>query len=520
MTTASAKTSKKEARLKSLIDNEILAIDSAISTAVADNKFECEVVESPMTMTTDSEEPTVEAQAHCQMDIWSFELDDENGQDYREGDILTFADINSDNPTLVKVSEVDEIGNPTSFEIEQEGVYDVISTTSNFKYYDESNYLDINSMFGSDGDLRLNRNNTYEVQYNNAWNKCNNIYTSELEPTDDFGEEESVFITDFDGLIKINGKWIDATGVSSTLLSDSFGNEFDIIYNLLGHNYIKITTNEYPRWFDFGQVINVTTYPDSKNYENGQVVFYTTHRANSDFTYKLVKNNNIWYQIKNNTEYDFSDKSFDDLVEFGQEKDIISDGTTSYFKLNGAWHQASKTYHVENMYRYAEFGEEFDVIISNGNYFCKLNGVWEQVNKVWNMNDYDIGHNESAFNITWNINNVVIDNQGEGYSGTSIVVIDGNKSVASCLVEDGKIISVSVNKKDTVYNHQPEVKFQMVGEKISEKCYNIWKQKVKDVEIQDAMKQVITHYESLNYSVSRVTNKSTGNTFKWKIRWY
>ena len=518
--TSSAKESKKQARLKTLIESEISAIDSAIAIAVENNKFDCEVVGTTMTQEDDSYEPTVEAQAHCKMDIWSFELDDINGQDYREGDILTFANAQSDTPTLVRVAEIDEIGNPISFEIEQEGVYDEICSESALKYADESNYLDINTAFGSDSDLRLNRNDTYDVQYQNEWHHCEHIYTSEFEPTDDFGEDNSVFVSGNNGLIKLNGKWVNANSVSPTLLSDSFGNQFDLIINMLGHNYVKIIRDETPKWYDFGEIIEVSSYPDVKLYNNGDVVFYTTHRATADYTYKLVKNNDIWYQMKDSTTYDFTGKTIEDMGDLGEEKDIVSDGTNSYFKLNNQWHQAVETYHSDSMYRNSDFGEDYDVIISGETYFVKLNGEWEQVNKVWNLNDYDIGHNESAFNITWNINDVEIDNQGDGYIYDTLVKIDGKSKLATCEVEDGKIISVSVNKKDTVYNHRPEVSFHMVGDRISEKCYQIWKKKLVDVELQDAIKQVIEHYEDLNYSVSRITNKKTGNTFIWKIRWY
>lgn len=518
--TSSAKDSKKEARLNGLIESEISIIDNAIALAVENNKFECEIVGSIMTQEDDSYEPTVEAQAHCKMDIWSFELDDNNGQDYREGDVLTFSNAQSDIPTLVKVSETDEIGNPISFDIEQEGVYDEICTSSPLKYADESNYLDITQPFGQNADLRLNRNNSYDVQYNGEWYKCGHIYSSDFEPTDDFGENESVFICQNSGLIKLNGKWVNANSVSETLLSDTFGNQFDLVLNLFGHNYVKIIRDETPKWYDFGEIIYVTSYPDVKQYQNGDVVFYTTHRATADYTYKLVKNNDIWYQMRDNTTYDFIDKTMEDMSDLGNEKDIVSDGTNSYFKLNGQWKQAVETYHSDTMYRNSDFGEDYDVIISGETYFCKLNGQWEQVHKVWNLNEYDIGHNESAFNITWNINDIVIDNQGDGYIYDTIVKIDGNSKLATCEVEDGKVVSVTVKKKDTVYNHRPEVSFHMVGDRISEKCYQVWKKKLINVELQDAIKQVIDHYEELNYSVSRVTNKKTGNTFIWKIRWY
>ena len=515
-----AKVSKTNARLKTLIEEEITAIDNAIATAVENNKFECEVSGTTMTQSDDTYQPTVPAEAHCKMDIWSFELDDINGQDYREGDILTFANAQSDTPTLVKVAEIDEIGNPISFEIEQEGVYDEVCSASALKYADESNYLDINTTFGSDSDLRLNRDDTYEVQYQNEWHKCGHIYTSEFEPTDEFGEDNSVFVSGNNGLIKLDGKWVNANSVSSTLLSDSFGNQFDLIINMLGHNYVKIIRDETPKWYDFGEIVQVSSYPDAKDYQNGDVVFYTTHRATADYTYKLVKNNDIWYQMKDNTTYDFTGKTIEDMSDLGNEKDIVSDGTNSYFKLNNQWHQAVETYHSDSMYRNSDFGEDYDVIISGETYFVKLNGEWEQVNKVWNLNEYDIGHNESAFNITWNINSIEVDNQGDGYIFDTIVKVDGKSKIATAEIEDGKIVSVSVNKKDGIYNHRPEVSFHMVGERISEKCYEIWKKKLVNVELQDAMKQVIDHYEDLNYSVSRITNKETAKTFKWKIRWY
>lgn len=518
--TNTAKQSKINARLQGLIDTEIATIDEAIETAVNSNKFECEVSSSPMTQTTDEYLPIEEAQAHCRMDIWSLELDENNGEGYREDDILTFADVTSDIPVLIKVLDVDEIGNPINFEIVQEGIYDEIVTSSAFKYYDDSNFLDVTKDYGEDKDLRLNRDGTYDVKLDGIWHRCLNVYTLETKPDPEFGEENAVFITNGKTYIKVKNKWQESNSYNSLPVVDSFGNEYDMIFGLLGHNYIKLTIDETPRWYDFGEVINVTSYPDPKDYNNGDVVYFTTHRVNSDYVYKLVKKNNIWYQIRNNTEYDFTGKTMEELSDFGSNGDIITSGNDTYVKKNGQWIKAASTYNSTLIYRYNDLGEEYDVFIQDGIYYCKINGIWNIITKVWNLNILDIGHGENAFNITWNINSIVIDNAGDGYNNATLVSVGGSESIASCTVENEKIASVEVLNKEKVYKYQPEVKFRMVGERISEKCYQIWKQKIVNPELADAMKQIIDHYEELRYSVSRLTNKSSGNTFKWKIRWY
>ena len=518
--TNTAKVSKKAARLQGIIDTEISTIDQAIDEAVSNNLFECTIDNSIMTSTEDEFSPSTPAEAHCRMDIWSFELDDVNGEDYRVGDILTFADIQSEIPTLVKVSEIDEIGNPLAFEIVQEGIYDTIATTSALKYYDESRYLDITSDFGENHSLRINRNETYQIKIDDEWKNCNRVYTVTSTPDDSFGDNNSIFITDGKTYIKVDDNWQESTSYSKMPIINSFGNEYDMIIGLLGHNYIKLTLDETPKWYDFGDIIDVTTYPDPKDYNTGDVVYYTTQRVNSSYTYKLVKKNNIWYQIRNNQEYDYTGRTIDDLDDFGVNGDIITCNDDAYIKTNGHWVKATSTYNSSYIFRYGDLGEEYDLYIQDETYYCKIDGVWTILTSIFDLNTYDIGHNESAFNITWNINSISVDDEGDGYDNTTLVKVGGKESIAKANVEDGKVVSVDVIKTDGIYKVLPTVSFHMVGDRIAEKCYQIWKQKLVNPELQDAMKQVIDHYQDLKYSVSRVTNKSTGKNFKWKIRWY
>jgi hypothetical protein len=48
--------------------------------------------------------------------------------------------------------------------------------------------------------------------------------------------------------------------------------------------------------------------------------------------------------------------------------------------------------------------------------------------------------------------------------------------------------------------------------------YNTWKYNDNE-ERADHMNQVIFYFDNLGYDIKRITNLSSLNTFKWKIRW-
>lgn len=49
--------------------------------------------------------------------------------------------------------------------------------------------------------------------------------------------------------------------------------------------------------------------------------------------------------------------------------------------------------------------------------------------------------------------------------------------------------------------------------------YDVWIGNVQDRKLADQMNIVISHFEQLGYSITRITNTTTNNTFKWKVEW-
>lgn len=47
--------------------------------------------------------------------------------------------------------------------------------------------------------------------------------------------------------------------------------------------------------------------------------------------------------------------------------------------------------------------------------------------------------------------------------------------------------------------------------------FNVWQGTVTDIGKVDQMKQVISYFENLGYTIARQTNTSTNTTFKWVI---
>jgi len=57
------------------------------------------------------------------------------------------------------------------------------------------------------------------------------------------------------------------------------------------------------------------------------------------------------------------------------------------------------------------------------------------------------------------------------------------------------------------------------GDSVSETYYNVWKD-LEDDRTKDLwMNEVLAHFENLGFTIDRVTNCDTGNTFKCCVYW-
>jgi len=523
--TKTANESKKAARLTALIESEIETIEAAIATAVSNNKFECEITDSPMTRTSDVAEPIREAKAHCAMDIYSFVLDaeEEHGLDYQEGDILTLSGLTSDTPVKLQVSEVNEVGNVEALDVLDEGIYENITSVSSLKYLDESKFIDITKPFGRENDLRINRDGSYQVRNASSWINPPHVFTDYYVPTDDFGDNLNIVHSESGDYVKYNNTWNVGNVLAGFPVPTDFGNDFDIINNLLGQTYIKLHRTDISSWYVVPQIWHLDTFPDARTIGEGDLVYYTKTRANGAIVvYRMVKYNGVLVSINNSVEYDWSDKTISDLSDYGKKFDIIYDNGDYYIKLVHRWALSTDFIEMTDLYKESSIGEEYDLFSDSGDvYYIKRNGMWVLVHKIWNLNFYDIGHDEVCTDLTWNINHIIVDDGGDGYDGVVSVEIDGNDEIAYANVEDGVIKSISLKDTKNVYHQMPTIKFRMEGEQISRKLYKIWKRKTFNAELADAMKYVMDYFTNLNYSIARVSNhQNNDKTFNWMIRWY
>jgi hypothetical protein len=149
-------------------------------------------------------------------------------------------------------------------------------------------------------------------------------------------------------------------------------------------------------------------------------------------------------------------------------------------------------------------------------------GHWTRVEKVWDMDKYLLGRLPVQAEFEWSIKSIVLDEVGDGYVyDTSIIFSNGNATAIPLVVND-KIVNIKLlyggdDYTDTI----PEINFVMTAPSMGKVYYQVWKNLTTNYVLQDEMDQVMSYFnKSRKYTISRVTNENTGNSFVWVVSWY
>lgn len=595
--------SKQYARNRTNILKEINDIEENIIQAVDEHKFSCDVYNTKMTDSRDFVLPSIEAKAHCVMELSSvsihqdYEYEDIDDLDnfikeiycnhanmeddfdiiecgnannidnpyniyanggnangellkknyFRIGEILKVKDRNDINPLEFKVSEINENGDIIDLEIINRGEFDNnLFSSAQLEYKNMDNWLDIDSNYGLISDLRITRDNAIQVKdlddtlledIYTKWYNINKIYDANTLPLDSFGMIPDAYIKNQNEIyIKTSNGWILSNKLYdyvSFKMPFNHGLEGTVCYNVFGNTWVKTHCGWYisKHIYDLGD----SERPDAFAYQQYDIVYYNEVIKNEDgdiinrIQHKIYKCcHNVWKDII--FEYDWSEVPDE---TFGDNLDMFIYPSGNYrVKLNDVWVSCPNEWRFDSMYLEDTFGEEHDIIKYSGTFepyktYVKMaaskdypNGHWKLVEKIWDLNEYLLGRLPVDVDLTWTIKNIIMDDFGDGYMyPTSVIFSNGNATAYVNIVND-KIINTELLYGGDNYIEIPNILFVMEVNNVSKKYFKVWKRIEEDFVIQDEMEQVIKYFESTKkYTISRVTNDSTGNTFYWHLQW-
>lgn len=466
---------------------------------------------------------------------------------FRVGEVLSVKGRNDANPLEFKVSEINDNGDIIDLEIIKRGEFtDEIFDTAQLEYKDMTNWLDIDSDFGLLSDLKITRDNEvyvkelYEAEVKGTpsiWFPINNVWDLSSLPSNSFGiipdayikNQNEIYIKTKDGWI-LNNKIYDYVSFKMPL---NFGLEGTVCYNVFGKNWVKTHCG----WYVSNKIYNLgdSERPDAFSYMPYDIVYYneviTDEEGNfvKRIPHKIYKCcHNAWKDII--FEYDWTEKPSDN---FGKNMDLFIYPEGNYrVKVDGEWLICPNEWRFDSIYLEDTFGEVHDVINYSGEYapytsYVKMaatedkpNGYWKQVEKIWNLNDYLLGRLPVDVDLLWTIKHIILDDFGDGYMyQTSVIFNEGNASAIVRIVND-KIVGIQLLYGGDDYTSIPEINFVMLAPVLSKKYYQVWKRTLENDVIQDEMQQVMDYFESTKkYSITRVTNESTGDTFYWHLQW-
>jgi len=463
---------------------------------------------------------------------------------FRVGETMVIRnDENLVKPIKLRVSEVNLNGDIINFEILDRGEYtENILENADLEYEDMTNWLDIDSNYALQSDLQITRDGeeqvrdliNSEVNPNQCkWYPIGEKYTIETLPPSAFGSQSDLYIIDSNKMyVKYSeNNWLEIADIydyESFRLPLTFGELYCVCYNVFGKTYVKNECgwNLSPRPIIY--LNHKPTHNDGLDYDIAYWEQIHTGFTQDGIEYtwvekgKSFKNcNHCWVDISR--EYDWLETPPDN---FGKNLDIFNYPEGNYrVKVSGKWVISPFEHRFDQIYLDDSFGNDHDIITYTGELepyttYVKIAGHWNLVNKVWNLNDYLLGRLPVNVDLLWNIKYIVMDDLGLGYMyPTSVVFSDGN---ATALVEiiNEKIINTKLLYGGDDYTSIPEINYVMEVPTASKKYYKVWKQMIEDDVAQDEMQQVINYFEKTKkYSIARVTNENTGNTFYWHIQW-
>lgn len=90
------------------------------------------------------------------------------------------------------------------------------------------------------------------------------------------------------------------------------------------------------------------------------------------------------------------------------------------------------------------------------------------------------------------------------------------------LVQENSVIEQEIAVASDAGNLMVEISNSFMTEPLTieaQAYYKAWKGLVKNETFDDQMNQIIRSFQDRGYKITRKTNTSTMNTFKWIVRW-
>lgn len=214
-----ASDAKAYAKNKTRIIKEISDIENTIAEAVDNGEYLCEVHNTIMTNESANVVPTIEAEAHCVMQLTSVHMKEDGTPNFfRVGEKLSLVGDNSDSKLLLRIKEVDNNGNIVDVDILERGNYTKLPKHYILDYDNKKDWLDVNSNFGQYTDIMIDRNNNvYVKDYINmnpetegecTWYPIEKTYTLHNCIDDKYGSFGDIFtVSDRHIFIKNKTKW-------------------------------------------------------------------------------------------------------------------------------------------------------------------------------------------------------------------------------------------------------------------------------------------------------------------------
>lgn len=561
---------KQFARNKQRILKEINDIEESIADAVGNDKFECEVVNTIMTDPRENPEPIGVATSFATMSLTNVVIPyiNESTDNYyfRVGERLVIKNDNNIDAALLEIIEIDDNGQIKDIAIVERGTYNTLPCLKGgvvtLEYEDMRNWLNPvdyeTGNYGVISDLRIERDSpNYQVKDldvdSTNWFDIKAVYTSTNPCDNNFGVADSLYIVnEFDDMYVKTDVWVHPHAfykydTFNVVLDYGFNVdtlEGHVIWDLYGKNYVHTggTWKQSPHVRDNGNIRPTAT--DYGKYdicywieviydENGVVVNQINHRQYKNF-------NNVWLEIVGEENWENKPSN-----NFGVNTDVmlwkIEDNNYQWFvKSNNEWKEIVNVYRFDEIHEEGLFGQLHDLIKyvsedAQPSWYVKVKTEmdlekWVKVEKIWDFNEIILGRLSSLENIVsnWYIKDITMTNFGNGYIYQPIEVIiqqddtfiDFQSAVAEAEVSLDKIIQTKVIYGGFGYTIVPTITYKIQNPNISLDYFKVWKQVEQNPELDDEMNQVMSYFNgNRQYTIVRVTNESSGNTFKWKCLW-
>ena len=309
-----------------------------------------------MTDTRETVEPSRDAKAHCIMQLSKVTVkprEEETENYFRVGEVLALADESKASvayPLEFKITEVNRNGDIIDLEIVNRGEYDgEIFETADLQY------KDIDSNFGENGDLKIDRDGVVTVKDNvstendnedlvTEWFNIGKIWTVEDLPDEAFGVKGDAYIIDDNAVyFKVDPNWELRNKVylwNDFKMPILYGETGNVRTNVFGKTWVKSSHCGWSvskHWINLGEIGERILRPD--DYEVYDIIEFTKNG-----THHLI--------------YKCCNRRFDEVTDvqswlekptndFGEDMDMFIYPTGNYrIKIRGEWMESPTEYRL------------------------------------------------------------------------------------------------------------------------------------------------------------------------------